>query len=428
MQINELNFTRTTYDGNVPIQYAQQLISDTMTYNIGTQITRSTIAYSSVDKTDAKIIKIIRLPYAPVTVTYNEGTGVYSFPAGWTYNSGYMQLNDASLSSEFESFVKDIGLQTYAVQTLLTVPNRNDNRKIEDPKILTSQFSTFKINYDSFAQEFKWEEFILKGVNTSKTTFPQLPIYFKPTNTINSKFAFKMDIDDIISEGGSSCKWKSVQDYAQYLLISRNNEETIFSSDYLNYIRNGYNYDKKVKADQAAMSYFMGGLQVVGAAIGFAASAFTGGASAAAGVALATGAITTFASAAYNQDQGEKSISQKLKSLQMQAVGVSGTDDIDLLKYYNDNKLHFMVYKPLEYQLNALNNLFHYCGYKHKAMAVPDTTSRQWFNFIQCKPVFVEEETNVQAPYNEFLDDLKARFIAGVTRYHRANNNGYVYD
>ena len=339
-----------------------------------------------------------------------------------------MQLNDASLSSEFESFVKDISLQDYAVQSLLSVPDRDDNRKIEDPKILTSQFSTFKINYDSFAQEFKWEEFILKGVNTSKTTFPQLPVYFKPTNTINSKFAFKMDIDDIITEGGDDCKWKSVQDYAQYLLISRNNEETIFSSDYLNYIRNGYNYDKKVKADQAAMSYFMGGLQVVGAAIGFAASAFTGGASAAAGVALATGAITTFASAAYNQDQGEKSISQKLKSLQMQAVGVSGTDDIDLLKYYNDNKLHFMVYKPLEYQLNALNNLFHYCGYKHKAMAVPDTTSRQWFNFIQCKPVFVEEETNVQAPYNEFLDDLKARFIAGVTRYHRANSNGYVYD
>ena len=40
--------------------------------------------------------------------------------------------------------------------------------------------------------------------------------------------------------------FKQTIDYENYLLINRNNEETIFSNDYLNYIRNGYNYDQKV--------------------------------------------------------------------------------------------------------------------------------------------------------------------------------------
>jgi hypothetical protein len=230
---------------------------------------------------------------------------------------------------------------------------------------------------------------------------PYLPIKFKPTNTINSRFAFKLD-------WGSDSSWNntsitSYADYENYLLVNRNNEETIFSSDYLNYLRNGYNYDKKVKNEQSVMSYVMGGLQVAGAVVSFAASAFTGGASAAAGVALATGAIATFSSAAYQQYSNEQAISQKLKNLQMQSVGVSGSDDVDLLKYYNNNKLYFSLYRPLNFQIAALNNMFYYCGYKHKRMGLPNTTSRLWFNFIQCKPVFIEEESaEVGAVYNKF--------------------------
>lgn len=215
-------------------------------------------------------------------------------------------------------------------------------------------------------------------------------------------------------------------DYEDYLLVTRNNEETIFSSDYLNYLRNGYNYDKKVKSEQATVSYAMGALQVAGAAASFVAAAFTGGASAAAGIALTTGAITTFTSAAYQQHTNDETLAQKIKNLQMQSAAAIGSDDIDLLKYYNKNKLYFCIYRPLSFQRAALNNLFYYCGYKHKAMGIPNTTSRLWFNFIQCKPIFVEEENATQdVPSNKFWDDLKVRFMAGVTRYHRVQG---MYD
>lgn len=189
LKINELNFTRVTYDGSVPIEYAQQLISDTQTYNIGTQVTRSTIGYSSVDKTDTKIIKIIRLPYAPCDVEYDSDTGIYTFPAEWEYNSGYMQLDDSSLSTEFESSLDDVDW-SFLVQNVGTAPSFDDNRIVkDDPKIETSQFSTYKFLYDSFAQEIKLERFGL----TDATQNPTLPIKFKPTNTINSRFAFKFN-------------------------------------------------------------------------------------------------------------------------------------------------------------------------------------------------------------------------------------------
>lgn len=413
--INELNFTRVTYDGSIPIQYAQQLITTTQVYNIGSQVTRSTIGYNSVDKTDAKIIKIIRLPYAPCEVTYNSQTGVYTFPGEWTYESGYMKLNDASLSTEFESSLDDVNWDFF-VQDIPSVPKVQDNRLAkDDPKLATSQFSTYKFLYDSFAQEVKLEKFVL--ANGTQTQIA-LPIKFKPTNTINSRFAFKLNWNS--TSWGSASTIKVSGDYDEYLLANRNNEETIFSSDYLNYLRNGYNYDKKVKSEQSAMSYLMGGLQVAGAAISFATSAFTGGASVAAGVALTTGAITTFAGAGYQQYSNEQAMAQKIKNLQMQAVNVSGSDDVNLLKYYSQNKLYFVVYEPLQFQKDALNNLFYYCGYKHKKMGIPNTTSRTWFNFIQCKPVFEEEENSQPgAPYNKFWDDIKTRFMAGVTRYHR---------
>lgn len=416
--INSLNFTRITYDGNIPFEYAQQLITDTQVYNIGSQVTRLTMAYSALDKTDSKIIKIIRLPYAPCTVTYNI-QGVYIFPNEWEYESGYMKLNDASLSTEFESNLDRFNWLNYLTNSISHTPRNTDSRlSLTDPKIETSQFSTYKFLYDSFSQEVKLERLEINGLDG----VPYLPIKFKPTNTINSRFAFKLD-------WGSDSSWnntsiKTYADYENYLLVNRNNEETIFSSDYLNYLRNGYNYDKKVKNEQSVMNYVMGGLQTVGAIVSFAASAFTGGASVAAGIALTTGAITTFTSAAYQQHSNEQAISQKLKNLQMQSVGVSGSDDVDLLKYYNNNKLYFSLYRPLKFQIAALNNLFFYCGYKHKAMEVPNTTSRLWFNFIQCKPVFIEEEgAEVGAVYNKFWDDIKTRFIAGVTRYHRVNGS-----
>ena len=64
-------------------------------------------------------------------------------------------------------------------------------------------------------------------------------------------------------------------------------------------------------------------------------------------------------------------------------------------------------------------DLFYYCGYTANRQDIPNTTSRYWFNYIQCEPVFNEEETSI---YKNYLDDIKARYNAGITVYHDHNN------
>lgn len=424
--INSLNFTRVTYDGNIPFEYAQQLITTTQTYNIGSQVTRSTIPFSQVDRTDTKLIKIINLPYAPCTVTYNSSTGVYTFPSEWVYESGFMRLQDSNLNTEFGTTVKSIDLTSALVDTFDT----NNTRSVTDvrrdwreSKMFNSQFSTYKLVYDSFSLEVPLENIYyydqgaigMEGVNVPIT----FDVTFKPSNTMNSHFAFYVDLDSMISDNPNL--WEGTNylhhgDYDEYVVTTRNNEESIFSSAYLDYIRNGYNYDKKLKADQAAMSYLMGGLQVAGSVVSFAAGAVTGGISIAAGVALATSAITTFASAAHSDAVAGEKINQKLKELALQGANVSGGDDVDLLKFYADNKAYWIRYVTDAHQYYPLLDLFHYCGYKHPRHEVPNVTSRYWFNFIQCAPVFSNEG---QFVWQNYLDDIRARYRAGVTVYHR---------
>jgi hypothetical protein len=73
------------------------------------------------------------------------------------------------------------------------------------------------------------------------------------------------------------------------LLSSRNNEMTIFSNAYLNYLKTGYNYDKKSRAIESASRW--GG--VVISAAGAAVSAVAGGPIGALGaVSLGIGAVS----------------------------------------------------------------------------------------------------------------------------------------
>ena len=135
----------------------------------------------------------------------------------------------------------------------------------------------------------------------------------------------------------------------------------------------------------------------------------------AASIALVSGAISTFASNAYTQASNERSMQSKLASLAAQSSGVAGSDDVDLLSYYNENRLQIIKYKTEELQQQALYNLFFYCGYKRDQMKIPNTNSRYWFNFVQCKPVFTEEGIT---PYNDYIADVKSRYESGVTIYH----------
>lgn len=391
-------------------------------------IERKTITLNEVDKTDSRIVKIIKLPYAPCTITYSNG--IYTFPSEWTYDAGYMKLNDASLSTEFlnERFGKVNVPELYIREPNICSVTDPKDIKYES-KLYHSDFYDFKLVYDSFVRDIKLENYNTDMFDTSYVWKPNLTtidVDFKPTNTINSKFAFRLETYLSDPSGNYDfASYNTTSDYEKYLLVSRNNEETIFSNDYLNYIRTGYNYDKKSKQEQSNKSWLLGGLQLAAGVASFAVSAYTGGVSAAAGIALVSGAIATFTSNAYTQASNERSMQSKLTSLAAQSSGVAGSDDVDLLSFYNENRLQVIKYRTEELQEKALYNLFFYCGYKKDQMKIPNTNSRYWFNFVQCKPVFTEEGVT---PYNDYIADVKSRYEAGVTIYHHHPNIGTQWD
>lgn len=428
LTLQELNFTRITNDGNIPFQYAQTLITDTMVYNIGTQVTRSTVAFSSVDKTDSKIIKIIKLPYAPCNVTYSNG--VYNFPSEWQYESGYMRLNDASLSTEFlNEKIEKIPVKELFVQKPTTISPTALNNLNYESKFFHSDFYTFKLVYDSFAKEIQLERYETGLADENYAWTPNdvgIWFHFKPTNTINSKFAFRFDT--YLSDDSGNTDFASYHentDYEKYLLISRNNEETVFSNDYLNYIRTGYNYDKKSKEEQLNKSYVLSSIGLISGTVALGLSTVTGGFSAAAGISLVSGAIKTLASNIYTKESNERSMQQKLNELAAQSSNVAGADDVDLLSFYNKNRLAVIKYGLIQEQREALGKMFYLCGYKRDTIDIPNTTSRYWFNFIQCKPVFNEEGIT---PYNDYIADVKSRYESGVTVYHHHAGVGTGWD
>lgn len=397
--------------------------SQTMAAYIGQTATYTSI-YADIDKTDSRIVKIIKLPYAPCNITYTNG--IYTFPSEWTYSNGFMKLNDSSLSTEFlnERFGKVNVPELYIREPNICSVTDPKDIKYES-KLYHSDFYDFKLVYDSFVRDIKLENYNTDMFDTSYVWKPNLTtidIDFKPTNTINSKFAFRLETYLSDPSGNYDfASYNTTSDYEKYLLVSRNNEETIFSNDYLNYIRTGYNYDKKSKQEQSNKSWLLGGLQLAAGVASFAVSAYTGGVSAAAGIALVSGAIATFTSNAYTQASNERSMQSKLTSLAAQSSGVAGSDDVDLLSFYNENRLQIIKYRTEELQEKALYNLFFYCGYKKDQMKIPNTDSRYWFNFVQCKPVFTEEGVT---PYNDYIADVKSRYEAGVTIYHHHPNIG----
>lgn len=437
--LEQAEYYRYSTTADIPIPYVSYIIPDTdkVAVGAGSGIVLVTRPFSEVDRTATELVKIINLPYAPCEISYDSSTGVTTFPPEWVYENGFMRLKDDNLNTEFGTTITSINLTDALINQFDTNNTRNVTdvrREWRESKMFGSQFSTYKLVYDSFALEVPLENIYYydpDAIGISGANIPiSFDITFKPSNTMNSHFAFYADLDNMISTNPNlwdGTRYLHHGDYDEYTITTRNNEESIFSSAYLDYIRNGYNYDKKLKADQAAMSYLMGGLQVVGSVISFAASTVTGGVSVAAGVALATSAISTFASAAHNDAAAGEKINQKLKELALQGSNVSSGDDVDLLKFYAGNKAYWIRYVTDAHQYYPLLDLFHYCGYKHPRHEVPNVTSRYWFNFIQCAPIFSNEG---QFVWQNYLDDVRARYRAGVTVYHRHSGllSGTAYD
>ena len=381
-----------------------------------------------VDRAGTEIIKMIELPYEPFGVHAFDGV-LPSVPEGWEL--AHVTANDkgflvacstlrlkilvdghaTGLERKFETYLGSFTLPS----TVITLPYSSGlylaytSKSISyETKLKHSDFYNLKFMYDNFSKGIRYEDLSYPvSSDTDNASEKTFLITFHPSNNISSKLMFEITPN-------ASTNYKRIVDYEDFLMSSRNLELMKINDEYLNYIRNGYNYDTKAHDIQTTASLINFGVGSTKNAI----SAFTSGVEGNYGkMASSFGSMITDTTNAITKELlYENSMQAKLANLAAQGAGVAGTDDLSLLETYNGNKLLVSQYWVTSEMLTHIFNLFYYCGYRVDEYGIPNITSRRLFNFIQCTPVFNTEKKVYMAKY---LADIKARFEAGVTVFHR---------
>ena len=379
------------------------------------------------DRTDSKLVKIIELPYYPFNSQMIDASTI-KLPdyACQIEDNTKMKLKD--LSYQFSSV-----LEAKIVNELSArIPAKTDrytstNKPYFESKLFHSDFYTRKYVYDSFSLDKRCESY-----DTVNGT-PMENINFVPSSNISSKLLFDI----------SNNMYESMQDYENILVSTRNNEYPIFTSQYLNYMRTGYNNDKKKVEQQQTGNWIKTGLLTAGAIGSILAAIPTGGASlsvtAAATATLATGgAVSSWYNTISSNAQADRDLATKLATLQEQSNTISTADDLSLLNYYNGNKLYLFKYEVSEATKESVYQLFRNCGYKLNDPTISAKTQynnlffgRRNFNFIEMSPVYDHDKFNYDNMV-EFEEDMKARWQSGVTIMHKHyltdTNRTYAYD
>lgn len=365
------------------------------------------------DKTNSKLYKIIKLPYAPNTYQYEEGTTpIVTFTENWSIDGAQrlLYLNDlnAKFINKIDTHIENPIYKVLAFQpSNITSSKRNDDN---ESKLFHSDFYQSKFVYDSFTFVFQLEKMDSElYITLNSSTFK---FNFISTTTINSKFLFEFP--------NYVLKY-STEDYDNILPVARNNEVTIYNNEYLNYLRTAYHYDLKAKERTISTANLGLGLGMI-SSVSSAGVGLLGGGSPYSKFSAVTNAGTSIVSSIVNTintiASAEEQFASKQESLKAQSFSVSGSDDVDLMDYYSNNRARLMIYTPSERMKKALADLFYYCGYATNEQKIPNVRTRHFFNFLKCKLVL----ENVC--YNEDVtNDLIAKFEEGVTFIH----NLYVY-
>ena len=359
---------------------------------------------STVNRTtDSTLVKVIKLPYSPVDTTNMSPLWALDTSGGTTFLQ--MTKPDVELHSTVTHNVNPLSELNIDLSGIALTNLKNADY---ESKLFHSDYYQNKFIYDSFTKIFALERINLN----SYEIFADTPFVFEfaATNTINSRFLFTFTQYDT--------NGKTSDDYDNILFINRNNEMPIFNSDYIQYIKTGFNYDMKNKQRTEAGQWIGVGLSIVGSVASFASSVVTKGFGIAGGITLATTAMAQLTNAVNSTAKAEAAQSQKLLQLREQKDSVFGADDVDLLTYYSNNKAKLMRYTVSERMKSILWDLFFFTGYQCGYKGIPNYTSRTRFNFVSCDLELIVIKNITE----DIIKDIKTKYSAGVTFIHNVSS------
>lgn len=362
----------------------------------------------SLDRSSPDIVKIVECPYCP-TSKIEISTGAISFGGGADIfiDDGWMRFIDLEPDlRNYLNFTTDIT----EFFPYMVIP-AHEGQRVIDPKINSYPFFAIRLLYDSFSKEFDPAKLMPESFYDGYFTDGMLAtIDYIQSSDISSSLIFIVHFDDAYRN--------ETEDYWNVLVSTRNNALPLYSSDYLNYMRNGYNYDKKRQEQNNAYMWTSTGLQIGAAVAGFALAPFTGGISAVAAVGSVASAAGSIYGNIKNQEQASDSIEQNIKQAKARAYSVASVDDFSLFKAYSGNALKYEIWRLRDADRVRLDQLFFYQGYKMEIYSVPKWNCRKEFDYVQCAPVF-------NFPIrNDYLEALNNLFLEGVYIVHEEAKSG----
>lgn len=438
------------------------------------------LSIDNVDRTDSRLNMIIELPYCPDDTIYH-----YTNPERYAYNRDIWEYSGATKTLRLidlnTSFYRTL-VQEYEVPDLVydvieeeLYPGAVRNDKLES-KIYHSDFSQLQYIYDNFPIVVDRERLI---VNENNTNDPTYQLGYKQANNLTSNLLF-----EVKESQNEKITFSKIANHEYIAISNRNNEIPVYQSAYLNYMRTGYNYDKKAQSisnnqlawntalnigkSAVSLGFGLGNLVGVRKDINDLITNYAGvllqggvdidknnnisvkedskltyrdavglisdysskydqlkrrkfGAGTQLAISNTSGLVSSITNAVYTIQSQENSMNQKLAELSAQSASTSGSNDLDLFNYYDKNKLHELKYELSEEAKEPIYDLFYYLGYTTNIQKIPDLYSRSVFNYIMATPEF---DLQGGVIFNDYLLDIKARFASGLTIWHSNNKYG----
>lgn len=357
----------------------------------------------AANKTDARIVKIRELPYAPFKEAYADNK--LTIPSGWEISGNRLKFTGVTFGSYF------LGQRKMSFPTLAKedVTDASPDIKYET-KLYNSSFYADKLVYDASTWVARWETYN-GGTGRIVSGNANLGVNYAVSDGIDNGSMFQVIQD-----------FEYDTDFGQCLVIDKSTDKPYYTNDYLNYIRYGKYVDEKAANLNVASSVVSG----VGSAASTVASfAFSGGtigtvagapgAMVGAVVGAVVGLATTTMSVAKTVATAYDSINSKIDAYTHQASSVSGTSDLSLFNLYSGNKLLSVVYEPVSDVKQMLYDYFRLYGYADDSYEIP-TFTRRYVDYLKCEPSFSGDML-----WNDFLGDVKARMQLGFRVFHKVD-------
>lgn len=414
----------------------------------------------TIDRTMSNLYKVIECPYCPLDLQITNGA-ITGIPQGWKYDQSQNKLSCDNLSYEFpervawteENVMNLIAGQVIKAQRAkLSQYSRHDHSdgvegNVVDPKTYISTLRSYNFVYDAVTWSLIPEDLVIPNKNPRPNL---IKVYYKQSNNISSDCGFRFDIPEFTM--------RHRQYFDQYMFSARSNELPLYSSDWINYQRNGYNYDLKANRLKSWSD-------IVGVAAGVAGSGLSSIGQIAAFqnrpeieslkeqyrqgtlwgsdfdektrdyiagklskyrlpttlgiIGTAVNAGVGLINAGISHAQREQALEQKINEYKNRAFSVSSTGNHDLFKWYSGNKLILFEFEPREEVRELINDFFSLFGYAQGYYMVPDLDSRLWFNY--CRGTVDIDNYKKKRSIEENKADIVQRFQQGVYKIHRVN-------